>query len=61
VNHLFSILLDERGEFPPLFWKTYLAFDAGEYYRLDKPDEDPVETYTRPLVANIIAELPAGS
>ena len=59
VNDLFGVLLDEHGELPTLFWRTYLAFDAGEWVRPKKPDEDPVEAYTRLLVAEIIAELPA--
>ena len=33
------------------FWQVYLAFDEGEYYHGDNRDEDPVEAYTRPLVA----------
>jgi hypothetical protein len=56
---LYGVVFNEEGEFAPLFWKTYQAFDAGEFFRPDKPDEDPIEAYTRPLVAQIIAELPA--
>lgn len=36
----------------PLWWRVYLAFDAGEFRRL--PDEDPVETRTRPLIRQLL-------
>lgn len=44
-----------------LFWQIWLAFDAGEFYRLDasgevKRDEDPGEVYTRPLIAELLAK-----
>ena len=40
---------------PKFLWEVYLAFDAGEYYR--HPDEDPVETYARPRIAELVAQL----
>jgi hypothetical protein len=43
--------------FPPLFWETYLAFDSGEFYPHNDRSKDPVELYTRPLVAKIVAKL----
>lgn len=45
-------LVTERP--PDLFWKIYLAFDEGEYYHGNNREEDPVEVYTRPMIASII-------
>ncbi len=42
------------GETPALFWDVFNAFDEGEYYHDIDHKEDPVETYTRPLIAEII-------
>lgn len=39
---------------PDLFWKVFLAVDEGEYYREGRRHEDPVEVYTRPLIAEIV-------
>ena len=39
----------------PLWWRVYLAFDAGEFRRL--PDEDPVEAHTRPLIRQLLADI----
>jgi hypothetical protein len=42
---------------PALFWKIYLAFDEGEYrHENDEPEADPVQTYTHPMVAEIVSE-----
>ena len=42
---------------PALFWKVYLAFDEGEYrHENDEPEADPVQTYTHPMVAEIVSE-----
>lgn len=41
--------------FSDIAWECYEAFDSGEYYR-DGDDRsiDPAETYTRPLVENLL-------
>jgi hypothetical protein len=58
---LFTTFLSEFADvLPEPFYEIYLAFDAGEYYREDR-NIDPVETYTRPLVAKIVAKLSTNS
>lgn len=41
---------------PELFWEVFLAFDAGEFNRANDK-RDPVEVYTRPLIAKIVATM----
>jgi hypothetical protein len=53
VNDLFGPVTDTSGSRPELFWDVYSAFDKGEYYHGNNRDEDPVETYTRPMIARI--------
>ena len=59
MNDLETVILNADDERPDFFWQVYLAFDGGEYARSDKPDEDPVEAYTRPQIASIVEQLPA--
>lgn len=42
---------------PALFWKVYLAFDEGEWRHPQGCQDDPVELYTRPMVAAIVAGI----
>ncbi len=56
VNDLFGPYSDTAQPKSELFWNVYLAFDEGEYYHGGNRDEDPVEIYTRPLIARIVAE-----
>lgn len=56
VNAIHGIITLAGESWPELFWDTFIAFDAGEYYRHDKPDEDPVEVYTKPEIARIVAK-----
>ena len=60
VNHLHGVIILSGGSWPELFWKIFLAFETGESYRRDKPHEDPVATYARPLIAEIVAEYRRG-
>ncbi len=39
----------------PFTWEVYLAFDAGEYSA--SPEIDPVETFTKPLVLEIMRNI----
>jgi len=55
VNDLFGIITSTGSEWPELFFEVYCAFDAGEYYHRDRPTEDPVELYTRPMISKIVA------
>lgn len=54
VWHLYRKV--DQAEWAELFWRTYLAFDDGEYTRPGKPLEDPIEIYTRPEVCQIVEE-----
>jgi hypothetical protein len=57
VNGLYGIITSADEERPQLFWRVYLAFDEGEYYHGNDRREDPVEAYTRPMVAQILADV----
>jgi hypothetical protein len=57
VNDLFGPYTDTAKTKSELFWDVYLAFDEGEYYHGSNRDEDPVETYTRPMIARIVEVL----
>jgi len=54
INELFSIITATHEHCPEFFWAVYLAFDEGEYYHGNNRDEDPVETYTRPMISRIL-------
>ena len=54
VNDLFGVITSADERRPDLFWAVYLAFDEGEYYHNNNRNEDPVEAYTRPMIARII-------
>ncbi len=59
MNDVFSVAvaaIDEWGEWKETFWSVYLAFDEGEYCHNQNHAEDPVETYTRPMIAEIVAK-----
>lgn len=55
VNDLHGLITTNDELRPALFWSIYLAFDEGEYYHKNNRDEDPVEVYTRPMIASIVA------
>jgi hypothetical protein len=57
VNDLSTPVTNTSGPKPQDFWEVYSAFDEGEYYHGDNRDEDPVEVYTRPMIARIVAVL----
>ena len=54
LNGIHDIITNADEERPELFWKIYLAFDEGEYYHDSNRQEDPVEAYTRPMIAEIL-------
>jgi hypothetical protein len=56
-NDLHGVITLADEERPELFWSVYLAFDEGEYYHGNNPEEDPVEAYTRPQIADILQRL----
>ena len=57
MNDLFGPVTNTDGPKPELFWDVYSAFDEGEYYHGNNRDDDPVETYTRPIIDRIVKEL----
>ena len=56
VNDIHGIITLADEIRPDLFWRVFLAFDAGEYYRREDGKQDPVVKYTRPLIEQIIRE-----
>ncbi|WGS17411.1 MULTISPECIES: hypothetical protein [unclassified Bradyrhizobium] len=46
--------LNLQEEEPYLFWRVFLAFDAGEYYHDEDQRIHPVDRYTRPQIAEIV-------
>ncbi len=59
VNDLFGAITLTGEAKPALFWKVYMAFDEGEYrHENDDAEVDPVEKYTRPMLAKIVSEHP---
>jgi len=54
VTDLSGVLTSTSGPEPQLFWDVYSAFDEGEYYHGNNREEDPVEVYTRPMIARIV-------
>jgi hypothetical protein len=59
VNDLASPVTNTSPPRPQIFWEVYSAFDEGEYYHGNNRDEDPVEVYTRPMIAQIVEVLGA--
>jgi hypothetical protein len=57
VNDLAAPVTNTSGPKPNFFWEVYSAFDEGEYYHGNHRDEDPVEVYTRPMIAQIVEVL----
>jgi len=57
VNDIFGPVTNTSGPKPQIFWDVYSAFDEGEYYHGNNRDEDPVEVYTRPMIARIVEVL----
>jgi hypothetical protein len=57
VNDLYSPVTNTSGSKPQIFWDVYSAFDQGEYYHDNNRDEDPVEVYTRPMIARLVEVL----
>jgi hypothetical protein len=57
VNDLHGVITFADEPRPDLFWKVYLAFDEGEYYHGNNREQDPVEVYTRPQIAQIVSSI----
>lgn len=54
VNDVHAIITRADEHRPELFWEVFLAFDAGEVYPNNDRSRDPVEVYTRPLIAKVV-------
>ena len=54
VNDLHVVITFANEDRPDLFWRVFLAFDGGEFHHHSNRDEDPVETYTRPMISRIV-------
>jgi hypothetical protein len=54
VNDVHAVITKADERRPELFWEVFLAFDAGEFYRNNDRSRDPVEVYTRPLIAKVV-------
>jgi hypothetical protein len=59
VNDIHAVITLSDEDRPDLFWRVFLAFDAGEFYHDGNRDQDPVDTYTRPEIARIVDQLKA--
>jgi hypothetical protein len=56
VNDIHAVIINADEFRPEIYWETYLAFDEGEYYHNNNREEDPVELYTKPQIARIVAK-----
>jgi hypothetical protein len=56
VNDILVVITYADECRPEIYWETFLAFDAGEYYHDNNREEDPVEAYTKPRIACIVAK-----
>lgn len=54
INDICGLITSANEDRPDLFREVYLAFDEGEYYHEGRPDDDPVELYTRPLITRFL-------
>jgi len=58
VNDLFGLITSCQVGWPDIFWRVYLTFDEGEYHHRNDGEQDPVELYTKPRIAEIGAAYP---
>ncbi len=56
VNDIHGVITFADECRPEIYWETYLAFDEGEYYHNNNREEDPVDCYTKPQIARIVAK-----
>jgi hypothetical protein len=54
VDDLSGPVTNTSGLRPKVFWEVYSAFDEGEHYHDNNREEDPVDVYTRPMIARIV-------
>jgi hypothetical protein len=56
TNDIFGLVVASHKEMPAEVYAVCCAFGEGEYYHQGKPDADPGDAYTRPLVARIVSD-----
>ena len=61
MNDLDGVITHADDRRPDLFWDVYLAFDEGEYIHDGNRAEEPSATFTRPMIARIVAGFPGQS
>jgi hypothetical protein len=54
IGFVYDDFIQKGEDFPALFYKVYLAFDAGEVGRAGM---DPIEVHTRPMIEEIVRNL----
>jgi hypothetical protein len=59
VNDLWGLGFTVWGNepIPKLFNQVFLAFDSGEFVPRGEKGIDPIEKYTRPLIAEVVSKL----
>lgn len=57
LNDLETVITMADDVRSDLFWRVYLAFDAGEYHRSADKSDDPVAEHTEPTIADIVRSL----
>jgi hypothetical protein len=61
ANEIYAVITALDEDRPDLYWEVFLAFDAGEYHRNKDKSDDPVEDFTRPLIAEFLRKHNAPS
>jgi hypothetical protein len=54
IDFVYDDFIQKGEDFPALFYKVYLAFDAGEVVRAGM---DPIKIHTRPMIEEIVRNL----
>lgn len=54
MTYIFSVMVLSDEGVPNLTWRIFIAFDEGEYHHSQDPNEDPISSYTRPMIAEIL-------
>lgn len=56
MNNVHDIITFVDEDRPDLFWKVYLTFDDGEKCHKNDREQNPIDVYTRPLIARIVSD-----
>lgn len=56
--YMLSFVHDKEGQmWANHLWEVYEAFDAGEYYRTDNQEDDPVKEHTDPMIVEFLDKI----